>query len=240
MSSSSSARVSPARTSAVPARPATSTPRRRRTTRTTSSASGSRRSRRPALRRRRRRARSRTATTSTPGALMGLKAVNGDISGGQKTLQPAIGEGRCSTRRTEPSSWTRTGRRSWTPSTRSSTSRTGKLAVKTVGEVPNVDQTFGGSYSAKTPAPGRTFPPAQEASCRGTARTISSEGRPTSTLGWRSQPHPSTSSRSSACGGSAGASGACMPCATSTSMSRPASGARSSARTARARRRSST
>ena len=35
----------------------------------------------------------------------------------------------------------------------------GKLAVKTVGEVPNVDQTFGGSYSSKTPAPGRTFPP---------------------------------------------------------------------------------
>src|SRR5207253_94746 len=33
----------------------------------------------------------------------------------------------------------------------------GKLAVKTVGEVPNVDQTFGGSYSTSTPAPGRAI-----------------------------------------------------------------------------------
>ena len=30
----------------------------------------------------------------------------------------------------------------------------GKLAIKTVGEVPNVDQTFGGTFSSSTPAPG--------------------------------------------------------------------------------------
>ena len=34
----------------------------------------------------------------------------------------------------------------------------GKLAVKTVGYIPNVDQTFGGTFSASTPAPGRTSP----------------------------------------------------------------------------------
>ena len=35
----------------------------------------------------------------------------------------------------------------------------GKLAVKTVQSVPNVDQSFGGTFSTSTPAPGRTFPP---------------------------------------------------------------------------------
>ena len=34
----------------------------------------------------------------------------------------------------------------------------GKLAVKTVGYIPNVDQTFGGTFSAKTAPPGRTSP----------------------------------------------------------------------------------
>ena len=47
----------------------------------------------------------------------------------------------------------------------------GKLATKTVGEVPNVDQTFGGTYSSKTPAPGRNFPKLrQEEACHGRAR----------------------------------------------------------------------
>jgi branched-chain amino acid transport system substrate-binding protein len=35
----------------------------------------------------------------------------------------------------------------------------GKLAVKTVGYIPGVDQTFGGTFSSSTPAPGRSFPP---------------------------------------------------------------------------------
>ncbi|HEX5898680.1 MAG TPA: ABC transporter substrate-binding protein, partial [Solirubrobacteraceae bacterium] len=34
----------------------------------------------------------------------------------------------------------------------------GKLAVKTVSAIPNVDQTFGGTFSGSTPAPGRNFP----------------------------------------------------------------------------------
>ena len=34
----------------------------------------------------------------------------------------------------------------------------GKLAIKTVGFIPQVDQTFGGTFSPSTPAPGRTAP----------------------------------------------------------------------------------
>ena len=37
--------------------------------------------------------------------------------------------------------------------------KNGKLAVKTVGYIPGVDQTFGGTFSSKTPPPGRKFPP---------------------------------------------------------------------------------
>ncbi len=36
--------------------------------------------------------------------------------------------------------------------------KAGKLAIKTVGYIPGVDQTFGGTFSPKTPAPGRNFP----------------------------------------------------------------------------------
>jgi len=35
---------------------------------------------------------------------------------------------------------------------------TGKFGISTVGYVPNVDQTFGGSYAPNKPAPGRNFP----------------------------------------------------------------------------------
>ena len=34
----------------------------------------------------------------------------------------------------------------------------GKLAVKTINQIPGVDQTFGGTFSASTPAPGRNAP----------------------------------------------------------------------------------
>jgi branched-chain amino acid transport system substrate-binding protein len=40
----------------------------------------------------------------------------------------------------------------------------GKLAVKTVNSIPNVDQTFGGTFSASTPAPGRNFPKCEKRS----------------------------------------------------------------------------
>jgi len=40
----------------------------------------------------------------------------------------------------------------------------GKLAVKTVSAIPDVDQTFGGTFSATTPAPGRNSPECQKRS----------------------------------------------------------------------------
>ena len=40
----------------------------------------------------------------------------------------------------------------------------GKLAVKTVSAIPDVDQTFGGTFSATTPAPGRNSPGCQKRS----------------------------------------------------------------------------
>jgi branched-chain amino acid transport system substrate-binding protein len=38
----------------------------------------------------------------------------------------------------------------------------GKLAVKTINQIPGVDQTFGGTFSASTPAPGRNAPTCQK------------------------------------------------------------------------------
>ena len=88
----------------------------------------------------------------------GLKAVNGDISGGQKALQTAISKlvldtpyGKIHLDKNRQGVITAFFQQLYL--------KNGKLAIKTVGEVPKVDQTFGGSYSTETPAPGRTFPP---------------------------------------------------------------------------------
>jgi branched-chain amino acid transport system substrate-binding protein len=35
----------------------------------------------------------------------------------------------------------------------------GKFGIRTYGFVPNVDQTFGGTFGPNKPAPGRNFPP---------------------------------------------------------------------------------
>ena len=48
--------------------------------------------------------------------------------------------------------------------------KNGKMAAKTVAKIPNVDQTFGGTFSETTPAPGRTFPPCASAASRGSGR----------------------------------------------------------------------
>jgi branched-chain amino acid transport system substrate-binding protein len=42
--------------------------------------------------------------------------------------------------------------------------KNGKLAIKTVAEIPGVDQTFGGTFSGSTPAPGRTAPKCEKRS----------------------------------------------------------------------------
>jgi len=94
---------------------------------------------------------------NTWGLLQGLKAVGGDISGGQKKLQSAIGKVKLATPY-GPLHLDKNRQAVINTFYQQLYLKDGKLAVKTVGEVPNVDQTFGGTYSASTPAPGRNFP----------------------------------------------------------------------------------
>jgi branched-chain amino acid transport system substrate-binding protein len=95
---------------------------------------------------------------NTWGLIKGLQAVNGDISGGEKKLQAALKSvvlnGPYGTVKLGPHN-----QAAITAFFQQLYLKGGKLAIKTVGEVPNVDQSFGGSYSTSTPAPGRTFPP---------------------------------------------------------------------------------
>ena len=44
--------------------------------------------------------------------------------------------------------------------------------MKTVGEIPGVDQTFGGTFSPSTPAPGRTNPKCVKRSLPWIGKTI--------------------------------------------------------------------
>jgi branched-chain amino acid transport system substrate-binding protein len=94
---------------------------------------------------------------NTWGLLEGLKAVGGDISGGQKKLQAAIGKVTLATPY-GPLHLDKNRQAVINVFYQQLYTKGGKLAIRTVGEVPNVDQTFGGTYSSSTPAPGRTFP----------------------------------------------------------------------------------
>ena len=156
-------RASSARTSAVPARPATSRRRRRRPTTQqvgkwfkTIPPFGA--------------AAPQASSTftfgyyiNTWGLIKGLKAVERrhlrrpeDAPGGDR-------EGEARDRRTGRSTWTRTARRSSTSTTSSSITKDGKLAIKTVGEIPSVDQTFGGTFSDEDAGAGTHVPAVREA-----------------------------------------------------------------------------
>lgn len=94
---------------------------------------------------------------NTWGLIKGLEAVKGDISGGQKKLQAALAK------TTLPAPY---GQITLDENRQAITDiydqqlylKGGKLAVKTVAKIPQVDQTFGGTFSASTPAPGRNAP----------------------------------------------------------------------------------
>jgi len=93
----------------------------------------------------------------TWGLIKGLQAVKGDLSGGQKKLQLAISKAVLPTGygtiRLDKN------RAGIIPVYYQQLyEKNGKLAVKTVGYIPKVDQTFGGTFSPSTPAPGRTSP----------------------------------------------------------------------------------
>ena len=95
---------------------------------------------------------------NTWGLLQGLKAVGGDISGGQKALQKAIGKVKLNSPY-GPVSLDANRQAILNVFYQQLYLKDGKLAVKTVGEVPGVTQTFGGTFSTSTPPPGRTNPP---------------------------------------------------------------------------------
>ncbi len=94
---------------------------------------------------------------NTWGLIKGLQAVKGDISGGQKKLQAAVKKA------VLPTAYGTIHLDKYNQGVipvyyAQLYQKDGKLAVKTVGYIPNVDQTFGGTFSASTPAPGRTSP----------------------------------------------------------------------------------
>jgi branched-chain amino acid transport system substrate-binding protein len=94
---------------------------------------------------------------NTWGLIKGLQAVGGDISGGQKSLQAAI------KKVVLPTAYGTIHLDKYNQGIipvyyQQLYQKGGKLAVKTVGYIPNVDQTFGGTFSATTKAPGRTSP----------------------------------------------------------------------------------
>jgi branched-chain amino acid transport system substrate-binding protein len=94
---------------------------------------------------------------NTWGLLQGLKAAGGDISGGQKKLQAAISKVKLQT--PYGPIHLDANRQGVVPIYYAQLiNKAGKLAVKTVGFIPQVDQTFGGTFSPTTPAPGRTSP----------------------------------------------------------------------------------
>ncbi|MDQ6816162.1 MAG: ABC transporter substrate-binding protein [Actinomycetota bacterium] len=94
---------------------------------------------------------------NTWGLIKGLEAVKGDLSGGQKALQAALAKvslpAPYGTITLDPN---RQG--IITNYNQQLYLKNGALAVKTVAAIPNVDQTFGGTFSSSTPAPGRSFP----------------------------------------------------------------------------------
>jgi branched-chain amino acid transport system substrate-binding protein len=94
---------------------------------------------------------------NTWGLLAGLKAVNGSIAGGQKALQAAISKVSLST--PYGPIHLDANRQGVVPIYYQHLyNKGGKLNIKTVGFIPQVDQTFGGTFSPSTPAPGRTAP----------------------------------------------------------------------------------
>jgi branched-chain amino acid transport system substrate-binding protein len=92
------------------------------------------------------------------GLITALKQVGGDISGGQKALQAALGKV------TLPQAGygaikLDANRNAITDNYVQQLQQGSKgLTVKTIYRIPAVDQTFGGTFSPSTPAPGRTSP----------------------------------------------------------------------------------
>jgi branched-chain amino acid transport system substrate-binding protein len=95
---------------------------------------------------------------NTWGLIKALEEVGGDLSGDQKKLQDALAQVSLNAPYGEIT--LDENRQAITDQYYLQlVENDGKLATKTVGGVPDVDQTFGGTFSDSTPAPGRTYPP---------------------------------------------------------------------------------
>ncbi|MFN2628540.1 MAG: ABC transporter substrate-binding protein [Gaiellaceae bacterium] len=95
---------------------------------------------------------------NTWGLVKGLQAVKGNLGGGQKALQKAIGKVKLATPY-GPIHLDKNRQAVIPVYYQQLYLKGGKLAIKTIGYIPGVDQTFGGTFSSKTPPPGRNFPP---------------------------------------------------------------------------------
>ena len=94
---------------------------------------------------------------NTWGLIKGLQAVKGDLSNGQNKLQAAV------KKVVLPTAYGTIKLDKYNQGIipvyyQQLYLKGGKLAVKTVGYIPNVDQTFGGTFSKSTPPPGRNYP----------------------------------------------------------------------------------
>ena len=100
---------------------------------------------------------------NTHALIIALQAVGGDLSGGQKKLQAALGKvqlgaGYGALRLDENRNAVQDQYVSQLYL------QDNRLAIRTIRYIPAVDQTFGGIFSPSTPAPGRTYPPCAERS----------------------------------------------------------------------------
>ena len=121
------------------------------------------RSRRSAPLRRRRRRRSRYGYyANTWGLIKGLQAVKGDLSGGQKKLQTALGKVRLATPY-GPIKLDENRQAIINVYYQQLYHKDGKLAIKTVGYIPGVDQTFGGTFSLEDAGAGPQLPAVRQA-----------------------------------------------------------------------------
>src|SRR6476659_6887686 len=108
---------------------------------------------------------------NTVGLLKGLKKVGGSLANGQKDLQKAIKKVKLQTPY-GPLHLDKNNQAVINVFYQQLYTKNGKLAVKTVGEIPGVDQTFGGTFSSSTPAPGRTNPQCVKRSLPWIGKTI--------------------------------------------------------------------
>src|SRR5690242_19168387 len=108
---------------------------------------------------------------NTVGLLKGLKKVGGSLANGQKDLQKAIGKVTMASPY-GPLKLDKNRQAVLNVFYGQLYTKDGKLATKTVGEIPGVDQTFGGTFSEKTPAPGRSFPKCVKRSLPWIGKTI--------------------------------------------------------------------